>query len=259
MIYVLCYLLKSCAYRNDLMAPDIPCTSDNKTYTVDIKIHAQENVIRAIHAVALSNIVAHETEREAVAGYFGTIIDELNDYLIDYKVQVHLKLDSYHTDQYMGTINVDPSCEKSSPVIERTSVAFNFLQESFTGNIGLHLFVWGCIFIPPNSELKTLVPSMRCGRVTGVLWRGMDETRDLIKYAIMDALVGNEHLYVTAPVEEVNMSARLCRYVQQCVGMQSSELGQQVAGTVPVRYTDSESGITPEEEEAMIEYNMVTH
>ncbi|ELA45999.1 hypothetical protein VCUG_02510 [Vavraia culicis subsp. floridensis] len=259
MINVLLYLLTNYAAYQDIMAPDIPCTSDNKTYSIDLKIHAEESVIRAIHSVALSNIVAHETEREAVSGYFGTIIDEMNDHLMQYKVQLHLKLDAYNTDEFMATISVDPSCEKTSPVIERTSAAFDFLNESFAGNIGCHLFIWGCNYIPPRAELKTIFNSLRCGRVAGLLWRGMDETRELIKNTILDSLVGLEHLYAPSPSEEVNLAGKLCRYVQQCVGMQSSEIGQLIQGSAPVRYTDSESGVTPGEEGALISYNAVAH
>lgn len=259
MIKVLLFFLNCFANMADVMAPDIPCTADNKTYNVDFKIHIQESVIKAIHAVALTNIVVHETEREAISGYFGTIIDELNDYFMQYKVQIHLKLDAYNTDEFMATISVDPSCEKTSPVIERTSAAFDYLQNSFAGNIGLHLFIWGCSYIPPNSELKTIFNSLRCGRVAGVLWRGMDETRDLVKNAILDALVGLEHLYVPSPSEDANIAGKLCRYVQQCIGMTSSEIGQLVQGSVPVRYTDSESGASPDEEEAVLEYNVMAH
>lgn len=242
-----------------LQTPDIPCTQDNKTYTVDLKVHLQDSVIQAIFDVARSSAAANETEREAVSGYLGTIIDELNDYLLDYKVQIHLKLDAYNVDQFMAQISVDPSCEKTSPVIDRTSAAFDFLQDSFAGNIGLHLFIWGCIYVPPNSELKAIYNSLKCGRVGGVLWTGMDETRDLIKNTIIDALVGLEQLHKPSPAQEANISAELCKYVQNCIGMKPTELGQLIGGTTPVRYTDSEELASPAEAEAVIEYNVMAH
>lgn len=244
---------------SDIQSPSIPCTQDDKTYTVDVKVHLEESVIQAIYNVARSSIEANETEREAVSGYLGTIFDELNDFLMDLKVQVHLKLDAYNIDQFMATISVDPSCEKTSPVIERTSAAFDFLQESYSGNIGIHIFIWGCIFIPPNSDLKAIFNSYRCGRVGGLMWQGMDQTRDLIKNTIIDVFASLEHIRKQSPSLKDNISKQVCQFVQECIGMKPTELGQLVGGTTPVRYTDSEELASPAEAEAVIEYNVMAH
>lgn len=243
----------------DILSPSIPCTLDNKTYTIDVKIHLEQSVISAIYNVARSSIAADETEREAVAGYFGTIFDELNEFLLDLKVQVHLKLDAYNMEQFMPSVTSDPSCEKASPVVERTSAAFEWLQGSYSGNIGIHFFLYGCIYRPPNSEMKAIFNSYRCGRVSGAIWIGMDETRELVKNTILDMLASLEHIKVQSPSLKANVSKQICQYVQDCIGMKSSELGQLVAGTTPVRYTDSEELATPAEAEAVIEYNVTAH
>ncbi|TBU04832.1 putative spore wall protein [Hamiltosporidium magnivora] len=216
----------------------LSCTTENKTYTVDLKVHTQDSVVKAIHSIATSQIDPHETEREAIVAYFGTIIDELNNFLIKYKVQLHLNLDSYNTDEFMGNISVDPSCEKSSPVIERTSSAFSYLKDSFNDNIGVHLFVWGCIYISNMAELETVYSNLRCGRVIGVLWKGAGETRTIIKTAIMDALTGIQHSYLSDNEFDAKFAAELCKYVTQCIGMDKSEIGQLVWGTDLVHYTD---------------------
>lgn len=240
---------------DDILAPAVPCTQDDKTFTVDIKVHLEESVIKAIHSVAQSNVAANETEREAVASYLGTIFDELNLYLLSLKVQVHLKLDAYNIDQFMATISVDPSCEKTSPVIERTSAAFDFLQESYSGNIGVHIFVWGCINVPPNSDLKSIFNSYRCGRVGGLMWRGMYETRELIKNTIIDIFSSLEHINLKSPALKENIQKQVCQYVQECIGMKPTELGQLVGGSLPVRYTDDEL-LSPATETALVEMDI---
>ncbi|ELQ74948.1 hypothetical protein THOM_2110 [Trachipleistophora hominis] len=255
MISVLLYFWMSYASYQDVMAPGLPCTIDNRTYNVDWKIHVQKSIVEAIHSVALSNIVAHETEREAIAGYFGTIFDELNQELLPFKVQFHLKLDGYNTDQTMGALSLDPSCEKSDAVSERTSAALTYLNQSFAGNVGLHLFVWGCNFIPPGSSISAFYSSLRCGRVAGIMWRGMKESRENVKNAIVNAIAG----FIATDQGPVIDGAKLCAYMQQCVGMQGSEIGQLVEGTVPVFYTDSDSGALPDEKEALMAYNEVAH
>lgn len=246
-------------YPESLAKPSVPCTEDNKTYTIDVKIHVEESVIHAILAVAKSSIAANETEREAISGYFGTIFDELNDMLMSLKVQLHLKLDAYSIEEFMSTISVDPSCEKASPVQERTTAAFDYLQSAFESNIGIHVFVWGCIYVPPNSEYKTTINSYRCGRVAGVLWEGMDASKGLIMNAIIGALVGLEHLRVNGVTIADTVGRQLCQYVHECIGMTKSQLGQIVGGTTPVRYTDSEELASPAEAEAVIEYNVLSH
>ncbi|KRH92487.1 hypothetical protein M153_5422000952 [Pseudoloma neurophilia] len=244
---------------SDILLPSIPCTADDKTFTVDVKVHLEESVINAIYNVAKSTPAANETEREAVAGYLGTIFDEMNDYLIDLKVQLHLKLDSYNIDKFMATITTDPSCEKNNAVVERTSAAFDYLQESYSGNIGLHMFIWGCIYVAPNSDLKAIFNSYRCGRVAGVVWQGMEQTRDLIKNTLIDVFASLEHIRTQTPSLKENVSKQVCQFVQSCIGMKTSELGQLVGGTTPVRYTDSEELASPAEAEAVIEYNMTAH
>ncbi|XP_026475706.1 spore wall protein 7-like [Ctenocephalides felis] len=207
------------------------CTDENKTFTVDLKVHAQDLVIRSIHSIA---------ESESVEAYFGTIIDELNVFLMKFKVQFHLNLDGYNTDDFMGTnAAFDISCEKTSPVIERTSSAFSFyLKQSFTDNIGIHLFIWACPYISSTSELETVYSNLRCGRVMGVLWKGAAETRALIKGVILNALTGSAHAFSASDGSfDASVGPRLCKYVNQCVGMDKSEIGQLVLGTELVKYT----------------------
>lgn len=221
---------------------DMACTNENQTYTVDLKIHSQDSVVKAIHSIAGRSIDSRETESEAIESYFGTIIDELNEYLIRFKVQIHINLDGYDSDDFMGNVAFDMSCEKSSPVVDRTSSAFSFLKQSFNDNIGLHLFVWGCTYISSLAELETVYSNLRCGRVMGVMWKGSGETRDLIKSVILNALTGNSNVYSPENGDyNSSIGPNLCKYVTSCIGMDKSEIGQLVQGTEVIKYTDIDS------------------
>lgn len=217
------------------------CTDENKTFTVDLKVHAQDLVVRSIHSMATGAIDNRTSESKAVEAYFGTIIDELNTFLMKFKIQFHLNLDGYNTDDFMGTnAAFDISCEKTSPVIERTSSAYSFLKQSFTDNIGIHLFIWGCPYISSTSELETIYSNLRCGRVMGILWKGLAETKALIKGVILNALSGSAHSFSASDgTFDAAIGPRLCKYVNQCVGMDKSEIGQLVPGTEMVKYTSA--------------------
>ncbi|KCZ77986.1 hypothetical protein H311_00994 [Anncaliia algerae PRA109] len=215
------------------------CAQKNETYTIDLKIHAQKSVINAINSLAKGTGVPEITEADAVNSYFGTIIDEVNLMLIKYKVQLHLSLDAYTIEEFLGaTASFDDSCEKTSAVEERTSTAFSNMLLSFPNNIGIHLFVWGCIFIPSTSELETIKNNHTCGRIMGVLWRGSVETKALIKGVIVNAITGSSDSFSSSDgTYAISIGPKLCDYVTSCIGMDKSEIGQLVPGTELVKYT----------------------
>lgn len=216
---------------------DTTCTDENKTYTVEVKVHAQDDVVKSIHSVALGNTPVDESV--SIKSYFGDVIDDLNEYLIRFKVQLHLALDGYNSDDFIGSLAFDKSCEKFSPVTERTSSAFSFMKQSFDDNIGVHLFVWACPYIIETAELHNVYTNQKCGKVIGVLWKGTKETKDLIKDAIIDALSGISGGYAIGdPVYDTTVRPGLCSYVTSCVGMDKSEIGQIIYGTEIVKYTN---------------------
>lgn len=215
------------------------CTDENKTYTLDLKIHAQDFVVKALNSIANSAVGVIQGEDESVEAYFGTIIDELNEYLIRFKVQLHLNLDAYNTDNFMGNVTFDKSCERESPVEERTNATFEHLKESFKDNIGLHLFVWVCPFVPNNVDLITVLENKRCGRIMGVMWKGTQETRALIKSVILNALTGGRKEYISdSSIYDREIGPRLCDFATSCIGIDSSQIGQEVLGTEVVKYTN---------------------
>lgn len=218
-------------------APDLTCTDENKTYVVNVKIHSQDDVVKAIHSVALGS--GEVDEPDAIMSYFSSIFDSLNRYMMRFKVQVHLDLNGYNSDDFMGSFAFDKSCEKNSPVIERTSSAFAFLEKDFKDDIGLHLFLWSCPYIADSFELRGVKQSEKCGRAIGVMWRGTKETKFLIMNAIIHALSGIFQGYgLGNPAYDLSVMPGLCKYVTICLGMQKTEIGQIVYGTEIIKYTD---------------------
>ncbi|KAF7683706.1 Spore wall protein 7 [Astathelohania contejeani] len=237
---LLCYLCAGGCSRKLGTENIIPCTRENKTYTIDINIHLQKNVIDSLHSILKRRVNANITEEEAVVEYFGTIIDELNDFLKLYRVQLHLLLSSYNIDDFMGGVVGDYSCEVTKPVIERTSAAFSKLKNLHPNDIGFHLFVWGCIFVNGQDDIKTLYNNLKCGRVGGVLWFGSEETRSLIKNTILHGITGVDYDFSKGGVFGNEIAGKMCSYVTSCVGMDESELGQIVYGTDVLSYTEDE-------------------
>lgn len=221
----------------------LACINENKTYTIDIKLHSDTGVIEALHSTAKAQLVdsigESVSEVEAVAAYYGTVIDEMNAELIKYKLQLHLNLDSYNTDAFMGNVVADKSCEIRSPIPERNSNAFEYLKKSFETNMGVHLFVWSCVFVPSNAELHEVLSNFKCGRVIGVLWSGTLQTRNIIKFAILKAITNAEQEYsANMKFDDMIIGPQLCKYVTGCVGLDKNELGQLISGTEVVKYTD---------------------
>lgn len=253
---VLAFVLKAWAHRlpfqhlgedvgravEALALDSMACTDENQTYAIDLKIHAQGNVVKAIHSVAMSTLDSNITEEEAIDAYFGTIIDEINEYLMRFKVRLNMNLDGYNSDTFMGNVVFDTSCEKESPVVERTSTAFSFLKKSFNDNIGVHVFLWGCTYLSSLAELETVYSNLRCGRVIGVMWKGTKETRSLFRNALLNGISNSGAYYADRSSYDARVGPGLCKYVTSCIGMDRSEIGQLIEGTHVDKYTEPDSG-----------------
>lgn len=202
----------------------LACSDDNKFFKLDLKVHVNQDTINAIHSILLQTD-KQITEKEAVAEYFGPIIDELNAYLNVFHIKIHLNLDSYNTDEFLADSIIETSCEIGNPVETKTSVAFEYLKKTFNDNIGLQLFVWSCIYTPPMAELQVYYPNFRCGRVMGIIWDGMENTRELVSSAIMNAITGMEHSVIKTGNVDKEVKVKGCAYVQECLGMDPNQIG----------------------------------
>lgn len=226
-----------------LALDSMACTDENLTYAINLKIHAQDNVVKAIHSVAKSTLDSNITEEEAVVAYFGTMIDEINEYLVRFKVRFNMKLEEgYNSDTFMGSVVFDMSCEKKSPVVERTSTAFSLLKKDFKDNIGVHVFFWGCIYLSSLAELEKMYSNQKCGRVIGVMWKGTKETRALFKNALLNGFSKTSAYYADKSSYDARLGPGLCKYVTSCIGMDKSEIGELIEGTHVDKYTEPDSG-----------------
>lgn len=214
------------------------CTKDPMTYVIEIKIHSQKQVAESIQAVFNNSSDKKMGLHANSLSYFGDVIDELNDMLMKFKVQIHLNLDAPIIEEFMTDINFDKSCELRDPVAERTDAAYNILQEKYKTSIGLHLFVWSCPVINSSYTFEENFMHDTCGRVMGVLWIGTEPTKDLIKNQIMYALTGIKGDFTSAAAFNVTMQGPLCLFVNKCLARNSTDIGQKVYGEKYLKYTE---------------------
>ncbi|KAG0438936.1 Spore wall protein 7 [Dictyocoela muelleri] len=200
------------------------CSSDNKIFNLDLKIHTNQYTINAIRSISLESDM-QLTDKEAVAEYYGGIIDELNEYLARFNIKIHLNLDAYNSDEFIPDSIVEPSCEKGNPIETRTSIGYEYLKKKFNDNIGLHLFVWSCIYVQPAAEMQIYYANLRCGRIMGLIWDGWSNTKENVKAVVINAISGMEHTLIKTGSEDQDVRGKICKYVQECLGMDANQVG----------------------------------
>ncbi|KAM0679357.1 hypothetical protein BDAP_000224 [Binucleata daphniae] len=214
------------------------CTKDPMTFIIEIKIHSQIQVAEAIQSVYNYNSDVKLGIKASSLPYYGKIIDELNEMLLKFKIQIHLNLDAPVTEEFMTDINFDKSCELEDPILERTMSAFGLLKNKYKNSIGLHFFVWQCPRDDPSFVVEQKLDNDKCGRVMGVLWRGTEEERDMVKNEIMYALTGIKGDYTTPAAFNSSIQGELCLYADKCLARNATDIGQKVFGENYIRYTD---------------------
>lgn len=231
--------LKGMEYMMAASYDNRACLDTNQTYSIDIAVHFERPIVKAIHEIAKSHINPMITESAAVSGYVGTIFDKLNVFLIQFKVQLHPLLNGYDMNDYMGTIPFDSSCEIGTPITQRASELLKYHKSISPDYIALNLYVTSCIYLPPATPLQEVLTNLKCGRLMTALWKGTKETQTLIMNAIIAGLTNTNLVFSNQTQETVDEIGRaLCKYAQGCVGMDGSEIGQLVQGTNIVKYTD---------------------
>lgn len=211
------------------------CISDNKTYVVNVKAHVESLIQNSLISLS-AKLAGTDLENEyisvngetakvaATRSYLGTIFEELNEDLFQYKVQVNLVLDPQEIDQIDHIGKVDPSCELGNALKSRTQVAFDMLSQKYDKSVGNHLYIVGCPISQDAYSSVEVLEKNTCGRVFGIMWTGSNSTKNSIKSAILQALTGTPNMYATG---SLNMSDKnsLCRYCENCISSTESALG----------------------------------
>lgn len=227
------------------------CLDSNRTYIINLHSHIQNEVRDAIVSLA-SKLNSHSVidEIQGIAGekaavtatrsYLGTIVEELNKDLVPFNIQINLVFENQEIDQISANGAYDPSCELASPVKERSSNTFSSLTSKLTNNIGLHLYVFGCIYRNPEFDLIHVIPNSNCGRVIGVMWDGSDNTKVLIKSAIIEAFTGTKDTYANGFLTVADKNI-LCGFFEKCIGMSPTIHGQLLNFKKMIKYTRGDS------------------
>jgi hypothetical protein len=220
---------------------DLACTTDQKTYSIKLYVHVEEFVIDAIRSASAAAVPDAEyiTEKDAVSSYFGTIIDNFNDYLKPYKVEFDLDLNAYKVEEFMVTKGFDKSCEVVDPVPARTEQGHSYFMETYKGKIGLHLFVWGCPAERDGVTRKVLDSSGggNCGKSVGVLWQNTDTTKDYIYSGLYEAIGDEPNLFLDGTIPSRDRSNRICQYADKCVVSEPSINGIIIFGNADFKNT----------------------
>lgn len=212
----------------------LACTQENKTYTVDLRLHADDGIINTIHKVGNPDLSMEKN----LASYFGTIFDDLNSLLWPFHVQLHLDLNSFSSSSIMGNKSSDTTCEGNAPIEEKTFSALEHLQSTLKNKVGIQVFIWECNYLGPQVRLTADYENFTCGHLIGVAWMGEAATRFLIMKAILKALT-NAQIPEGVDLKNIDplLLAGICKLTDKCIGMMSSVTGQIVTGRNMIRYT----------------------
>ena len=227
------------------------CLDGNKTYVINIHSNIQNEVRDAITSLAsklnsdtlvdeIQGVAGEKASITATRSYLGTLIEELNKDLESFNIQVNLVFENQEIDQISANGAYDPSCEMASPVKERIAHSFASLASKFNNTIGIHLYVYGCVFRNKEFDLIHVIPNSNCGRVIGVMWDGSVNTKVLIKSAIVEALTGAKDAYANGFLTVCDRNI-LCGFFEKCIGLSPTIHGQLLNFKKVIKYTRDES------------------
>lgn len=221
------------------------CTGDNQTYIVNVHFHVQKDVMDAILSLAakldgslideVQGVAGEKAWLTAVKSYLGTIMDDVNEDMKHLNIQFNLIIEPQELEQLSSNGAYDPSCELASPVKERTANSYASLSTKIDSGIGIHVYLYGCVYVNPEFDKIYVLRKSNCGRVIGVLWNGSDKTRTLLKSAIMEGLTGSKDVYAEGFLNIVDKNL-LCGFCEKCIGLSPTVHGQLVDYRKEIRY-----------------------
>lgn len=226
------------------------CTDNTHTYVLNITFHIQNEIKDAIVSLvsksrnsnlldSIQSINGEPAALVAVSSYFGTILDEMNVDLQMFNVQLNMNLDELELHSISANGSYDPSCEVGTPIIERTTNAFNDLTAKMNNTIGLHLFLFGCVYNDATNKKVDVISNGTCGRAIGVMWDGSTNTKTLIKSAIMEAINAGADTYANGYITP-SVRGNICSYFDKCLKITPTIHGQLLNSTKALRYIDEE-------------------
>jgi len=230
----------------DISPDHLACGGIGNKYILNVTAHVQADVGDEIQSMVerlppkkidTSRYEFSNTEKTdkiiAIYTYLGMIVDELNYDLEKFKVELNLKVDGLTLeDVNLGGAGA-VSCELGSPVDERIQEALTKLKSTFFDSVGFHVYIFGCLHKPTNIKLSTVVNSMRCGRVAGIIWHGYEGSVDAIKSGLLEAISGVGQLYdknaASLDTHLTQITANLCDYFHGCVSGDDTIYGKKIA------------------------------
>lgn len=236
---------------NDLFDQADGCLDSNKTYIVNIHSHLQSDVRDALVSIAskinsdavldeVQDVAGQKASVAATKSYLGTIIEELNQDLERFNVQINLVFQEHDLDEISAIGGFDPSCEVIDTLKERVMHAFSELGSRLNNNVGIHLFLYSCIYKKPGTSLIFTDTKSNCGKLIGVLWDGSTHTKTLIKSAIIEAFSGMKDAYADGRLYLASKNI-MCGFFEKCVGMTPTVHGQLLNYKKVIRYTQNDA------------------
>lgn len=223
------------------------CLDGDKQAQIDFRAHIQKEVTTAIVSlVSQYNLLSTRdsgkgAELEAVKSYLGTLVEEVNKDLYSLGVQINLIIDPLSLDEISANGSYDPSCEMAAPVKLRTQNELTTLRDKLNGAVGVHFYIYSCVYLKPEYDLVSVAHNNTCGRVMGVMWNGSEVTKVLLKSLIIEALTGVAGTYQTGGGRLTSAAkSALCRYANTCIGRSQSQLGVLLDHRARLEYTQKD-------------------
>lgn len=133
----------------------VGCLDLNKTHTINLHAHVQNEVRDAIVSLApkFGSTIADEIQGAAgekasvtaTHSHFGAIIERLIADPENFKLQNNLVFEKLEIDEINANGAFDPTCELAAPVLERNQNTFSTLTSKLNVTVGFHFYIYGCI------------------------------------------------------------------------------------------------------------------
>lgn len=198
-------------------AADLQCAPENYLYKINVKVHTNREVIKAINEESVHARDEKNSEKDALEDYYGKIFETLNEAMEPYRVVFDLDLRDYDLNDYISTMTSSSlSCERKDSIVNKVADTYEEMLKSTIDRVGLHLFVYGCMHIPSNNDLTGVFKHKACGRVSGVLYNGIADTKNLIISALLTSISNSKIDNVEMLKTNTLVNGAVCSFVSSC-------------------------------------------
>ncbi|EJW01696.1 hypothetical protein EDEG_03776, partial [Edhazardia aedis USNM 41457] len=198
------------------------CSYRSGIYNIMIRISVEEE---ASLTISEQFVISHGIPAQITSVtilYFNTIINELNQMLIPFGVQLIADYRDFVFENLPVLLDTR-ECSESDAIIKKTEhMSINYKLRRLSGT-GFRLFVFYCPFINKETKIWShAIPVRDCGVVLGIMYHNPQIMRQVIINEILKSLA-REYNIDDINLEKFNLG--LCNYTHECLSVLSNFLG----------------------------------